>query len=71
MKKFRGENEKDTDTALQRLNRPTLNKTRATAAQTFEVVRDLVRHKWVVMEGSQLLPVSLLAPSFRITSSSR
>ena len=49
MKKLRGEN--DIEATLQRLDRLTLDETRATAAQTLEVVYGLVRHRRVVMDG--------------------
>ena len=58
MKKLRGEN--DIETTLQRLDRLTLDEARATAAQTLEVVYGLVRHRRVVMEGAQVLPISPL-----------
>ena len=53
MRKLRGEN--DIEATLQRLDRLTLDEARATAAQTLEVVYDLVRHRKVVMEGKQIL----------------
>ena len=59
MKKLRGEN--DIETILQRLDRLTLDEARVTAAQTLEVVYGLVRHRRVVMEGTQVLPVLSLA----------
>ena len=49
MKKLRGEN--DIETILQRLDRLTLDESRATAAQTLEVVYGLVRNRKVVMDG--------------------
>ena len=49
MKKLPGEN--DIEATLQRLDRLTLDETRATAAQTLEVVYGLVRHRRVVMDG--------------------
>jgi hypothetical protein len=55
MKKLRGEN--DIEATLQRLDRLTLDEARATAAQTLEVVYGLVRHRRVVMEGTQVPPV--------------
>ncbi len=56
MKKLRGEN--DVEAILQRLDRLTLDEARATAAQTLEVVYDLVRHRKVAMGGErfQALP---------------
>ena len=54
IKKLRGEN--DIEATLQRLDRLTLDEARATAAQTLEVVYDLVRHKRVVMDGKHVLP---------------
>ena len=62
MNKLRGE--KDIETTLQRLDRLTLDETRATAAQTLEVVYGLVRNKRVDMGGEKLkfhLSRSLLA----------
>jgi len=59
MKKLRGE--KDIEAALQRLDRLTLDEVRATAAQTLEVVYDLVRHRRVVMDGKKFLPVPFFA----------
>ena len=53
IKKLRGEN--DIEATLQRLDRLTLDEARATAAQTLEVVYDLVRHKRVVMDGKHVL----------------
>ena len=53
MKKLRGE--KDIEATLERLDRLTLDEARATAAQTLEVVYDLVRHKRVVMDGQHVL----------------
>ena len=49
MKKLRGEN--DIEATLQRLDRLTLDESRATAAQTLEVVYGLVRNTRVVMDG--------------------
>ena len=49
MKKLRGEN--DIEATLQRLDRLTLDESRATAAQTLEVVYGLVRNTKVVMDG--------------------
>ena len=54
MKKLRGE--KDVEAILQRLDRLTLDEVRATAAQTLEVVYDLIRHRRVVMDGEKFLP---------------
>ena len=60
MNKLRGE--KDIETTLQRLDRLTLDETRATAAQTLEVVYGLVRNKRVDMGGEKsYLSRSLLA----------
>ena len=64
MKKLRGEN--DIETTLQRLDRLTLDEARATAAQTLEVVYGLVRHRRVVMEGAQVLPISPLGSLLNI-----
>ena len=49
MKKLCGEN--DIEATLQRLDRLTLDETRATAAQTLEVVYGLVRNTRVVIDG--------------------
>ena len=49
MKKLRGEN--DIEATLQRLDRLTLDESRATAAQTLEVVYVFVRNTRVVMDG--------------------
>ena len=49
MKKLRGEN--DIEATLQRLDRLTLDESRATAAQTLEVVYGLVRNTRVVIDG--------------------
>ena len=49
IKKLRGEN--DIEATLQRLDRLTLDESRATAAQTLEVVYGLVRNTRVVMDG--------------------
>ena len=56
MKKLRGEN--DIEAVLNRLDRLTLDETRATAAQTLEVVYGLVQQRRVVMdsEKTQLVP---------------
>ena len=51
MNKLRGE--KDIETTLQRLDRLTLDETRATAAQTLDVVYGLVRNKRVDMGGEK------------------
>ena len=59
MTKFRGEN--DIEATLQRLDRLTLDEARATAAQTLEVIYDLVRHRRVIMDGEIILPI----PFFR------
>ena len=50
MEKFRVEN--DIEAILQRLDRLTLDKVRATAAQTLEVVHSLVRHKRILMNAN-------------------
>jgi hypothetical protein len=55
VKKLRGEN--DVEATLQRLDRLTLDEVRATAAQTLEVVHGLIRHRKVILEGKQILPV--------------
>jgi hypothetical protein len=49
IKKIRGE--KDIEAILQRLDRLTLDESRATATQTLEVVCGLVQHRRVVMDG--------------------
>ena len=49
MKKLRGED--DIEAVLQRLDRLTLDESRATAAQTLQVVYGLVRNTRVVMDG--------------------
>jgi hypothetical protein len=54
VKKLRGE--KGVEAILQRLDRLTLDEARANAAQTLEVVYDLVRHTKVVMGGEKFLP---------------
>jgi hypothetical protein len=59
VKKLRGEN--DIEATLQRLDRLTLDEARATAAQTLEVVCGLVRHRRVVMDGENTLPVLFFA----------
>ena len=48
--------EKDVEAVLQRLDRLTLDEPRATAAQTLEVVYNLVRHRKVIMGGERFLP---------------
>jgi hypothetical protein len=58
MKKLRGEN--DIEAVLHRLDRLTLDETRATAAQTLEVVYGLVQQRRVVMDGEK-------PNSFRLT----
>ena len=55
MKKLRGEN--DIEDTLQRLDRLTLDESRATAAQTLEVVYGLFRHRKVAMDGENILPL--------------
>jgi hypothetical protein len=59
VKKLRGE--KDVEAILQRLDRLALDEARATAAQTLEVVYDLVRHR---KGGEKFLP-SLYLFNFR------
>jgi len=54
-----GENEMEA--ALRRLDRLTSDEGRATAAQTLEVVYRLVRHRSVVLEGEEALPVLFFA----------
>ncbi len=49
MGKLRGE--KDIEATIQRLDRLTLDESRATAAQTLEVVYGLVRHRRAIMDG--------------------
>jgi hypothetical protein len=51
MKKLRGEN--DIEVVLHRLYRLTLDETRATAAQTVEVVYGLVQQRRVIMDGEK------------------
>jgi hypothetical protein len=58
MKKLQGEN--DIEATLQRLDRLTLDESRATAAQTLEVVYGLVRQRKVVMDGEKIFFLSLL-----------
>ena len=53
MRKLQGE--KEIEATLQRLDRLTLDETRATAAQTLEVVYGLVRNKRVDMDGKIFL----------------
>ena len=55
MRKLQGE--KEIEATLQRLDRLTLDETRATAAQTLEVVYGLVRNKRVDMDGEIFLLV--------------
>ena len=61
VKKVRGENE--IEAALRRLDRLTLDEGRATAAQTLEVVYDLVRHRvrGVILDGEKALPYVVFA----------
>ncbi len=49
MGKLRGE--KDIEATIQRLDRLTLDESRATAAQTLEVVYGLVQHRKAIMDG--------------------
>ena len=49
MKKLQGEN--DIEATIQRLDRLTLDEGRATAAQTLQVIYNLVRHRKVIMGG--------------------
>ena len=49
MGKLRGE--KDIEATIQRLDRLTLDESRATTAQTLEVVYGLVRHRRAIMDG--------------------
>ena len=49
VKKILGENE--VESVLQRLDRLTLDESRATATQTFDVVHGLVQNMRVVMDG--------------------
>jgi alkanesulfonate monooxygenase SsuD/methylene tetrahydromethanopterin reductase-like flavin-dependent oxidoreductase (luciferase family) len=55
----RGENE--IEAALRRLDRLTSDESRATAAQTLEVVYGLVRHRRVVLDGEKAPPVQFFA----------
>jgi hypothetical protein len=55
VKNVRGENEMEA--ALRRLDRLTSDEGRATAAQTLEVVYGLVRHRRVLLDGENSLPV--------------
>jgi hypothetical protein len=48
MGKLRGE---EIEATMQRLDRLTLDESRATAAQTLEVVYGLVRHRRAIMDG--------------------
>jgi hypothetical protein len=59
VKKLRGE--KDVEAILQRLDRLALDEARATAAQTLEVVYDLVRHR----KGGEKFLLSLYLFNFR------
>ena len=43
--------EKEIEATIQRLDRLTLDESRATAAQTLEVVYALVRHRRAIMDG--------------------
>ena len=56
IRKLQGE--KEIEATLQRLDRLTLDETRATAAQTLEVVYGLVRNKRVDMDGEIFLLVA-------------
>jgi hypothetical protein len=47
--------EKEVEAVVYRLDRLSLDEARATAAQTLEVVYDLVRHRKVVMGGEKFL----------------
>lgn len=58
MKKLRGEN--DIEEVLRRLDRLTLDESRATAAQTLEVVYGLVQQRRVVMDGEKTQPISFV-----------
>ncbi len=49
MGKLRGE--KNIEATIQRLDRLTLDESRATAAQTLEVVYGLVQHRRAIMDG--------------------
>ena len=57
MGKLRGE--KDIEATIQRLDRLTLDESRATAAQTLEVVYCLVQQKRAIMDGD-----NSMSPSF-------
>jgi hypothetical protein len=59
MKKLQGE--KIVEVTIQRLDRLTLDEARATAAQTLEVIYDLVRHRKAVMDGEKFLSVLFFA----------
>ncbi|KAI9510714.1 hypothetical protein F5148DRAFT_522343 [Russula earlei] len=50
---------RDIESALQRLDRLTLEESRTTAAQTLDVVYGLVKNMVVIMEGAYHLPVRL------------
>ena len=58
MNKLRGEN--DIEATIQRLDRLTLDEGRATAAQTLQVIYNLVRHRRAIMDGGKTLPVPFL-----------
>jgi len=53
VKKILGENE--IEAVLQRLDRLTLDESRATGAQTLQVVYGLVQHRRVVMDGENVV----------------
>jgi hypothetical protein len=57
MGKIRGEN--DIEATIQRLDRLTLDESRATAAQTLEVVYGLVQHRRAIMDSEHSLRSSL------------
>jgi hypothetical protein len=62
MGKLRGE--KDIEATIQRLDRLTLDESRATATQTLEVVYGLVRHRRAIMDGEfSTRPDLLLLPA--------
>ena len=65
MKKVRGEN--DIEAALRRLDRLTSDEGRSTAAQTLEVVYDLVRHRVrrVVLDGEKALTMLFILATER------
>jgi hypothetical protein len=58
VKKLRGEN--DIEATIQRLDRLTLDESRATAAQTLQVIYGLVQHRRAVMDGEKYLLVPFL-----------